>query len=367
MIIGRPGFCGLLCMAFAACHVPALAQDDPEVHGATEFRLDRVRVLPGQMGRDEIPIAPAGGDGGSFIPVTVLHGSRPGPVLSLIAGVHGSEYAPILAMQRLPGLLDPAELSGTLIVVHAANMPAFRGRTVYFGPDDGKNLNRSFPGTPNGTLTERIAHWLVQEVILSSDYLIDIHSGDANERLRPAYSAYYAEAGGEEVIAESRRLAISFGLDTIVQFAGDYPSVNEAIYTSAQAVARGIPAMDVESGELGLTDDSYVDPIIKGTLNVLRELAMLPGEPEVPANPLFISERARVYSEHDGVWRPDPLAQAGSYVNEGSRLGMITDYFGRELTTITAPASGVLLILFGTPPVNVGDNLVVVGKVPGIL
>ena len=196
-----------------------------------------------------------------------------------------------------------------------------------------------------------------------SDFLIDIHSGDGNESLRPSYTAYYAEAGGAEVVAQSRRLAIAFGLETIVEFAGSYSGLDDAIYTSAQSVSRGIPSIDVESGELGIIDEVFIDPITDGALNVLRELDMLAGEPALPANPLFISDRARIYSEHEGVWHQDDLVKTGDYVTEGTELGVITDYFGKELQTVVAPASGILLILFGTPPVNEGDNLVVIGKV----
>ena len=340
----------------------AIAQDsDAEAVGA--FTLADMVIEPGTKVSGVLPVSAREETEETFIPVTVLHGQQPGPVLSLIAGIHGSEYSPVLAMQRLPVLLDPAEMSGTLIVVHVANMPAFQGRTIYVGPNDLKNLNRSFPGNANGSVTERIAHTLTTEVMSKSDYLVVIHSGDANESLRPSYSAYYAEAGGEEVIRESHRIAVAFGLETIVQFAGDYESVDEAIYTSAQAVKRGIPSMDVESGELGIVDDVYIDPIIRGSLNVLRELDMIAGEPELPKNPLFITDRARIYSEHDGIWHADPLVETGDYVTEGTRLGVITDYFGNELATITAPVSGVLLILFGTPPVNEGDNIVVIGEV----
>lgn len=121
--------------------------------------------------------------------------------------------------------------------------------------------------------------------------------------------------------------------------------------------------MDFESGQLGATNDIYVDPITDGSLNVLRELNMISGAPELPINPLLIAERARVYSDHDGIWYADPLVKTGDYVTEGTRLGVITDYLGNELETVSAPASGVLLILFGTPPVNAGDNIVVIGKV----
>lgn len=341
----------------------ALAQSTT-TYAAEPFELAHLLVQPGEMLSGEITIDPIGDDSGTFIPITVLHGTRAGPVLSLIAGIHGSEYAPILAMQELPSLIDPSQLSGTVIVVHIANIPAFTGRTVYFGPGDLKNLNRSFPGDADGTITERIADALTRHVIKRADYLIDIHAGDANESLRPSYSAYYAEAGGDEVIAESRRIAMAFGLETIVQFAGAYDSVEDAIYTSAQAVTLGIPAMDVESGERGLTNDKYTDPIIAGVLSVMRELEMIEGEPGLPQNPLIISDRARVYSEYAGIWHVNPLVQTGDYVSRGTWLGVITDYFGNELDTVSAPESGVLLILFSSPPVNEGDPLVVIGKLP---
>ena len=327
------------------------------------FRLMQLEVPAGERISGKLPVN-GGVDGvETFIPVTVFHGRDSGPVLSLIAGIHGSEYSPIISMQRLPELLDPQAMAGTLIIVHIANLPAFQGRSVYFGPDDLKNLNRSFPGKADGTVTERIAFTLSEEIMPLSDYLIDIHSGDGNESLRPSYSAYYAEAGGTAVVGESRRLAVAFGLETIVQFAGSYSSLDDAIYTSAQSVTRGIPSIDVESGELGVIDDVFIDPITDGALSVLRELGMVAGEPVVPANPLFISDRARVYSEYEGIWHKNMLVQTGDYVTEGTELGVITDYFGKELQTVVAPASGILLILFGTPPVNVDDNIAVIGRV----
>ena len=327
------------------------------------FRLMQLEVPAGERISGKLPVNGGVDDVETFIPVTVFHGRDSGPVLSLIAGIHGSEYSPIISMQRLPELLDPQAMAGTLIIVHIANLPAFQGRSVYFGPDDLKNLNRSFPGKADGTVTERIAFTLSEEIMPLSDYLIDIHSGDGNESLRPSYSAYYAEAGGTEVVGQSRRLAVAFGLETIVQFAGSYSSLDDAIYTSAQSVTRGIPSIDVESGELGVIDDVFIDPITDGAMSVLRELGMVAGEPIVPANPLFISDRARVYSEYEGIWHKNMLVQTGDYVTEGTELGVITDYFGKELQTVVAPASGILLILFGTPPVNVDDNIAVIGKV----
>ena len=273
-------------------------------------QIGSVSAAPGTLVSGRIVIEPRGSDEGTFIPVTVAHGAQPGPRLSLIAGVHGSEYAPILALQRLRGLLDPAQLEGTVVLVHAANVPAFEGRTVYFGPIDRKNLNRSFPGRADGSITERIAHALVQEVIASSDYVMDIHAGDGNEGLRPSYTGYYAEAGSTEVIERSRRMAVAFGLDTILQFRGDL-TVEKAIWCGSAAVALGIPSIDVESGERGLTSSEYVDPIVNGVLSVMRDLEMIEGEPRPSRKPFFVRERARVMSEGTGLWYADPRVRPG--------------------------------------------------------
>src|ERR1700683_5060643 len=122
-------------------------------------------------------------DAGTQIPVTTIEGATPGPTLALIAGNHGYEYPPILALQRLRAEIDSAALSGTLILVHVANMPSFLGRTIYFSPVDGKNLNRVYPGRPDGTVSERIAYAITTQVIERADYVLDLHCGDGHESL----------------------------------------------------------------------------------------------------------------------------------------------------------------------------------------
>ena len=340
--------------------VPALAVAN-ETLTVGALTADRDSVASGFV---EVPKGPDG-DPGTRIPVTLYNGAGDGPVLALMAGTHGSEYAPIIAMQRLPEQLSTAEMSGALILVHIANLPSFAARTIYVGPQDLKNLNRAYPGNADGTLTERLADTVTRQILDRSDYFIDIHAGDANEALRPSYSAYYREAGGAQLIAESRRLAVAFGLDTVVEFSGDLTDTASRIYTSAQAVHRGVPSIDIESGGLGSTEERFVLPIVEGSLSVMRELAMIPGEPSTGPEPTFIAERARVYSDFDGIWYPDAKIEAGDYVTRGTALGHITDYFGNTVQEVSAPASGVLLILFATPPVNEGDNIVVIGEVDG--
>jgi len=124
------------------------------------------------------------------MPITIFQGSQEGPVVGITTGVHGYEYAPILAGQQLIKKINPKDLKGTLILVQIANVESFLNRSPYFNPQDGKNLNRVFPGSESGTITEKLAHFITTEIISKCDYFVDIHSGDAPEDLMP-YAAYY--------------------------------------------------------------------------------------------------------------------------------------------------------------------------------
>src|SRR5262245_29531158 len=140
-------------------------------------------VQPGAKASGTIQV-PAGKDEATTIPVSVIHGAQPGPTLALIAGNHGYEYTPIIALQRLLPGLDPKQLSGALILVHVANMPSFLKRTIYYSPVAGKNLNRVYPGKADGSDSERIAYPITREAIEPDDDVLEIHCGDANDTLR---------------------------------------------------------------------------------------------------------------------------------------------------------------------------------------
>src|SRR5262245_19951177 len=121
------------------------------------FTVGAVTAAPGTTASGAIAIAARPGDQGTTIPISIVHGVKPGPVLALTAGVHGQEYAPVIALQRVLKSLDPKSIAGTVVLVHVANMPSYLARTIYYAPADGKNLNRVFPGRADGTLSERIA------------------------------------------------------------------------------------------------------------------------------------------------------------------------------------------------------------------
>jgi predicted deacylase len=149
------------------------------------FVLGGLSTAPGSVQHVDLPIS-AGVDAATYVPVTVFHGARPGPVLAITSGVHGYEFPPILAAQALLERIDPAQLSGTVILVRIGNVNGFEARTPYVNPVDRKNLNRAFPGRSGGTQTERIAWAITTEVIRRCDAHIELHSGDGAESKTPA-------------------------------------------------------------------------------------------------------------------------------------------------------------------------------------
>src|SRR6185436_2197026 len=139
-------FVTLLAMTLLAA-ATASAQSPLTVGSAT--------ARPGETASGTIAV-PDGDDPGAQVPVSVVNGSRPGPVLALVAGTHGYEYTSIVALPRVLAKLDPKKMAGAVILVHMANPPAFYERRIYRNVD-GKNLNRVYPGIASGTQTERIA------------------------------------------------------------------------------------------------------------------------------------------------------------------------------------------------------------------
>ncbi len=302
---------------------------------------------------------PAGVDPGTEIPLTTIRGARPGPVLALVAGNHGYEYPPILALQRLLPLIDPAHLDGTILMVHVANMPSFLGRTVYFSPVDGKNLNRVYPGSTGGTVSERIAYAVTTEVIEKADYLLDLHCGDGNESLRPY--VYQTVTADPEMNAKIARLALAFGIDHILIDRNRPADPARSLYCSTTAITRGKPAITIEAGFLGTTDEESVAQIVAGVQGVLRELGMIAHGPEPVASPVFLDPSAVIVSPATGILYPRVVR--GQAVAEGELLAEITDFFGRRIAEVRSPLSGIVLYIVATPPMSQGQPVGCVAQI----
>ncbi len=309
-----------------------------------------ITAKPGEKVSGWIDIS--GPDAATKIPVTVVHGANPGNVLALIAGTHGSEYTSIIALGQLVTKLDPARMKGSVIIVHMASPTMFYGRRVYYGLD-AKNPNRMFPGDPKGTVSERTAYALTTQVIDQSTHVADMHCGDGNESLRP-YS-YWMPIGDEKVDNAAREMLLAFGLDHIIIDRERPKDPVKTLYTSTTAMVRGKPAITVESGGMGLTDDASVAAQEAGALSLINHLGIMDAPSVRISNPVWYEKSEVLRAPVTGVWRPD--VEPMQTVAKGALIGRILDPFGKVLTEIRAPFTGEMMYVVGTPPATQGEPL----------
>ena len=294
---------------------------------------------------------------GFDIPVVELTGTGDGPLLTVLAGVHGCEYAPMAAVRRWTRALAGRELRGSVRAVPVLNLPAFRARTPFLVPGDGKNLNRCFPGNPDGTVADRLAHAAFTQLIVGSDALIDVHAGDMVEALEP-FALY--DTGPAE--ASALELATAYGLGYVIR---QEPGPGRAVggTTSTAAAEIGIPAIIAEAGGCGLVEAAAVDAHVRGLDQVLAVLGMTdgPGLGAAPAGaPVRLGRFLWLRAASEGWW--EPAVRPGEQVAAGQVLGTVSSLDGAQvLQSVTAPAPGVPMFITSSPAVAADGLLLGLG------
>lgn len=322
------------------------------------FTVGTATAARGQTVTGTIEV-PAGMDAALSIPVAVIHGAKRGPVLALVAGAHGTEYASIIALEKLIGMVNAAEVSGTVIIVPLINIPSFEQKVPHLNPIDKKNMNRFYPGKMDGTQTERASFLITKQVVEQSDHLIDFHGGDTDESLRP-YS-YWTKTGNEKQDHISRDMVLAFGLDHII-ISTDRPKDPQASrYLENTATTRGRPSITVEAGHAGTVETDDVNLLINGSLNVMRYLKMLPGTAALVEHPIWIDKIGTLASEQTGIFYP--LVKRGTYVEQGMKVGYVTDYVGKTIFEARAPIAGVVLYVCAVPSMTKGATIANIGSV----
>ena len=325
---------------------------------AETFTVGTASATRGQKATGVLAV-PAGSDAALDIPVAVVQGARPGPVLALVAGAHGTEYASIIAIEKLIERLDPAEVSGAVILVPLVNIASFEQKGPHVNPVDGKSMNRFYPGKPDGSQTERALDLITHQVVERCDYLIDFHGGDLDEDLRP-YS-YWVKTGNAKQDAASRQMVLAFGLGTII-VSTDRPADPKASrYLDSTASTRGKPAITVEAGHAGTVEPADVAALVDGSVSVMRLLKMLAGTPSMVDHPVWIESVKTVTSAETGIFYP--LVARGTYVAQGMKVGYVTDYVGRKTFDALAPEAGVVLYICAVPSMKKGDTIANIGVV----
>ncbi|HEX9441441.1 MAG TPA: succinylglutamate desuccinylase/aspartoacylase family protein [Roseiflexaceae bacterium] len=285
------------------------------------------------------------------LPLTVAHGADSGPTLLVTGGIHGGEYPGIEAAIGLACALDPGAMRGSVIVAHIASPTAFQARMQYRVPEDGLNLNRQFPGNATGTVSQRLAAFIIAALAARADAWVDLHGGDIHEELEPF--TIYSAGAAPAVREQAARLAQVYGIRYLLES----DSVRGATYGAA--AAAGIPCILTEAGGVGQLEAEAVDIHSRGLQNVLRELGILPGAP-APAGPtVLLRENHWMTSEHTGCWYP--AVRAGEQVSRGQPVGELRDYFGEQLARVVAPSDGVVLFRVTSLAVDAGDPLLAIG------
>jgi uncharacterized protein len=297
----------------------------------------------------------------------VIEGANSGKRLLVTAGIHGAEFCAIETARRLMELSED-RINGTLVVIPLVNVQAFRQHRAFVMPEDGKNLNRQFPGKADGTVSERLAHWLTTEIYPNFDAYLDLHSGDLPEALTP-FTNYLGSDG-------SRKLAEVFGLPFAVRAQGKAGAINGA-------ELAGVPAIGVEVGSGGRWTEAEVALANAGIARVMRYLGMFVSAggafvqnwtaPEYPwaRNASFLVSSApqskkavfvagkTLAAEHDGFWYPVKIP--GDTISAGEVLGRVQDIHGSCLQTVSSDAGGFYLYGLVALSVTQGATVAYVG------
>lgn len=314
------------------------------------FQLGDVTVRRGEKYQGDISFA----NGDIVLPGTIICGKIPGKTMLITGGVHSGEYVGIQACVELGAELQPEKTVGTIVILKVLNRPAFENRAGSLGLSDGKNLNRVFPGNPNGTEMERLAWAITKEVYPKVDYYIDLHSGDDFEALTPY--VYYAGKAAQEVTEVSRKMAeqvdVPYMVRSMVSSGGAYN----------YAASKGIASILLERGGMGAWTSEEVNSDKRDVRNILSSLGMYQIRRDVRNYvPMEVTDVCYQAASEDGLWYP--AAKPGDMVAEGALLGTIRDYNGKLRETCRAEYTGVVLYQTGSLQVTEGSPVVAYGRI----
>ena len=313
-------------------------EDRPEWDRGAEWsniRLFRKIVKPGTIRTIPVPLLEVDLGDPWPIPVTVIHGIRPGPTITVLGGIHGDELTGASACTHLLSnaftdigkSLDPNQMAGTLRIVPVVNLPGYRSKSRYF--PDGRDLNRNFPGDFKGSTTKRVAAQVWKHLLTDSDAIIDLHSAAKGRSNMPQIRVDLAHAG-------SNILAKAFGIEILLDSKPPKGSLRKA------ANEQDIPAITYEGGGANLIDNTTVKVAIHGVMNILRSLRMVPGTPNRPRFRMLASGSKWLRASEGGLL--DMFVSSGSVMREGEVIATISDPATPGLTVdIVAPEDGLLV------------------------
>ena len=304
--------------------------------------INGTSVPPGKRADVHLPIADLYTATSVSMPVQVVNGRKPGPVLFVSAAIHGDELNGVEIVRRLLKRKALASLRGALIAVPIVNVHGFLDQSRYL--PDRRDLNRSFPGSAKGSVAARLANTFLNEIVTRADYGIDLHTGAVDRSNLPQIRANLDDA-------ETLMLARAFGVPVIIN-----SDVRDGSLRGC-ASDMGKPVITYEAGEALRFDQWAITPGVRGVLRVMRRLGMLTGEhrrrPVPAAEVANGSSWAR--APIDGILRPK--VRLGARVGRGELLGRVADPFGNAEGEVRSVADGIVIGMSRLPLANEGEAL----------
>lgn len=284
------------------------------------------------------------------LPYTVVCGEQEGPDVLISAGIHGAEYIGIQTVMELSREVEARDIRGNVIFLLVANPSASRDYVRFVVPEDGKNLNRVFPGKKDGTLSERIAYTMAHRLQSLADYYIDVHAGDTSEQVMPF--VYFTGAADAAVCRMSEEMAKA--ADTAIRTRS---TSADGAYSSA--CLRGIPSVLMERGGGGVYCRKEVELYKQDIRNILIHLKVLEGEEVHTMDQKRVTKATYEEAGQDGFWYPKH--SAGEQFCSGELLGELKDVWGNILHSYYAGYDGIVLYQTVGMGVKAGDPLIAYG------
>ena len=287
------------------------------------------------------------------LPFTIFNGKEDGKTFLLTASIHGFEYPGIQAAAELMRELDPTEMCGAVVIIPVVNASGFFGRNPYICPEDeyGQNLNKVGPGKPDGSFAERLIYFLEEEFVKKSDFHLDLHSGDATEKLLRFCAI--GNSPSEETKEYVHNIIHHLDFDYHTQSGGTTEFYN------CSARYAGVASMMFECGGSGVWAREEVDFEKKSIRRIMQMLDILPGKPEHNENVKCITKQAWVECGATGFFYA--FCKVGDEVKEGQKLFEIRDVWGNLLEEHLARFDGRVFILSNTLGVSRGDDAIFYG------
>lgn len=307
------------------------------------FNIAGIEIATGKRATIALPVTKLYTHAPIEIPIHVIRGKKDGPRMFVSAAIHGDEINGVEIIRRLIKQASLKRLRGTLVAVPVVNVHGLINHSRYL--PDRRDLNRSFPGSERGPLASRLAHLFMKEVVTKCTHGIDLHTGAIHRANLPQIRANLDDE-------ETARLAKVFSVPVLLNSTLRDGSLREA------AAEVGIPMLLYEAGEALRFDEISIRAGVRGIINVMRELKMLPASTRKkhPAKEAMVARSsAWVRAPSSGIFRP--VTALGARVEKDGLLGVIEDPFGEIEVPVHAKHAGIVIGRVNLPLINEGDAL----------